>query len=64
MSDQRLAGGIAISGIYELEPVRLNYLNDKLRLDEAEAARNSPIRHLPSHAAPLVVAVGLGELPS
>ena len=63
MSDQRLAGGIAISGIYELEPVRLNYLNDKLRLDEAEAARNSPIRHLPSHAAPLVVAVGLGELP-
>jgi arylformamidase len=63
MSDQRLAGGIAISGIYDLEPVRLNYLNDKLRLDEAEAARNSPIRHLPSHAAPLVVAVGLGELP-
>ena len=63
MSDQRLAGGIAISGIYELEPVRLNYLNDKLRLDEAEATRNSPIRHLPSHAAPLVVAVGLGELP-
>src|SRR5437667_368881 len=56
-------GGIAISGIYDLEPVRLNYLNDKLRLDEAEATRNSPIRHLPSHAAPLVVAVGLGELP-
>ena len=63
MSDQRLAGAIAISGIYDLEPVRLNYLNDKLRLDEAEATRNSPIRHLPSHAAPLVVAVGLGELP-
>jgi arylformamidase len=63
MADQRLAGGIAISGIYDLEPVRLNYLNDKLRLDEAEATRNSPIRHLPSQAAPLVVAVGLGELP-
>jgi arylformamidase len=63
MSDQRLAGGIAISGVYDLEPVRLNYLNDKLRLDEAEATRNSPIRHLPSHAAPLVVSVGLGELP-
>jgi hypothetical protein len=63
MGDQRLAGGIAISGVYDLEPVRLNYLNDKLRLDEAEAARNSPIRHLPSHAAPLVVSVGLGELP-
>jgi len=63
MSDLRVAGGIAISGIYELEPIRLNYLNDKLGLDEAEAARNSPIRHLPSRASTLVVSVGLGELP-
>ena len=63
MSDPRLAGGIAISGIYDLEPIRLNYLNDKLRLDKDEAVRNSPILHLPSHAAPLVVSVGLGELP-
>ncbi|HTY78592.1 MAG TPA: alpha/beta hydrolase [Candidatus Bathyarchaeia archaeon] len=63
MSDARLAGGIAISGIYDLEPIRLNYLNDKLRLDPDEAARCSPIRHLPSRAAPLVVSVGLGELP-
>lgn len=63
MSDQRLAGGIAISGIYDLEPIRLNYLNDKLRLDKDEAVRNSPLLQLPAHAAPLVVAVGLGELP-
>src|SRR6185436_11264151 len=26
-------GGIAISGIYDLEPIRLNYLNEKLGLD-------------------------------
>jgi len=58
-----VAGGVAISGIFELEPIRLNYLNDKLRLDAAEAERNSPIRHLPERAAPLVVTVGLGELP-
>jgi len=63
MSDARVAGGLAISGIYDLEPVRLNYLNDKLGLDEDEAARNSPILHLPSVAAPLVVSVGLDELP-
>ena len=63
MTDTRLAGGLAISGLYDLEPIRLNYLNDKLRLDAAEAERNSPIRHLPSRAAPLVVTVGLGELP-
>ena len=62
MDDERLAG-LAISGIYEMEPIRLNYLNDKLRLDVAEAERNSPIRHLPARAASLLVTVGLGELP-
>jgi acetyl esterase/lipase len=63
MNDPRVAGGIAISGIYDLEPIRLNYLNEKLGLDPAEAQRNSPVLHLPSRAAPLVVTVGLGELP-
>jgi arylformamidase len=63
MNDPRVAGGVAISGIYDLEPIRLNYLNDKLGLDPAETERNSPLRHLPSHAGPLVVTVGLGELP-
>jgi acetyl esterase/lipase len=63
MDDGRVAGGVTISGIYNLEPIRLNYLNEKLGLDPAEATRNSPILHLPSRAAPLVVTVGLGELP-
>jgi arylformamidase len=63
MADERVAGGLAISGIYDLEPIRLNYLNEKVRLDAAEAERNSPILHLPSRAAPLLVTVGLGELP-
>ncbi len=63
MSDPRVAGGIAISGIFDLEPIRLNYLNEKLGLDAAEADRNSPVRHLPARSAPLVVTVGLGELP-
>ena len=63
MADARVAGGVAISGIYDLEPIRLNYLNEKLGLDTAEAQRNSPMLHLPARAAPLVVTVGLGELP-
>jgi arylformamidase len=63
MTDTRLAGGVAISGIYDLEPIRLNYLNEKLGLDVAETERNSPMRHFPATAAPLVVTVGLGELP-
>jgi acetyl esterase/lipase len=63
MADGRIAGGLAISGIFDLEPIRLGDLNEKLGLDAAEAARNGPILHLPERAAPLVVAVGLGELP-
>ena len=56
-------GGIAISGIYDLGPIRLNYLNEKLGLDTAEAERNSPVRHLPATAGALVVAYGSRELP-
>ena len=43
MSHSAVKGGLAISGIYDLEPMRLSYINDKLRLDEAEARRNSPM---------------------
>jgi arylformamidase len=56
-------GGIAISGIFDLEPIRLNYLNEKLRLDEEEAERNSPLFHFPPMAGELVVTYGTRELP-
>ena len=56
-------GGLAISGIYDLEPIRLNYLNEKLRLDAEEAARNSPLLHFPPTAGELVIAYGAAELP-
>jgi arylformamidase len=56
-------GGLAISGIYDLEPIRLNYLNEKLRLDPAEAQKNSPLFHLPATASELVIAYGTHELP-
>ena len=42
MDHPAVTGGLAISGIYDLEPMRLCYVNDKLGLDEAEAKRNSP----------------------
>ena len=44
MSLPAVRGGLAINGIYDLEPIRLNYLNDKLGLDEVEAERNSQPR--------------------
>jgi arylformamidase len=35
-------GGVTISGIFDLEPIRLCYLNDKVGLDQPMARRNSP----------------------
>jgi arylformamidase len=63
MSLGAVRGGLAISGLFDLEPIRLNYLNVKLGLDAAAARRNSPLLHLPPTAGPLVVAYGTAELP-
>jgi arylformamidase len=52
-----------ISGIYDIEPCRLNYLNDKLLLTEDEVSALSPIRHLPTTGKPMTVAFGANELP-
>lgn len=58
-----LAGSLTISGLFDLEPIRLNYLNDKLQLTEASASRNGPRLHLPAKCQNVVVAVGAKELP-
>ena len=58
-----VAGVLAISGLFDLEPIRLCYLNEKLRLSEASARRNSPVLRIPPKAPPLAVSVGTGELP-
>jgi arylformamidase len=55
--------GLAISGIFDVEPCRLNYLNDKLRLTADEAIAMSPMRHLPTSSGPMTMAYGAGELP-
>ncbi len=56
-----LKGGLLCSGMYDLEPVRLTFRNDALKLDGETAARNSPIRHVPRPGCPLVIAVGALE---
>jgi arylformamidase len=56
-------GGVAISGIYDLEPIRHSYLNEKLKLDEAMATRNSPLRQDSGPVAPLALVVGGIERP-
>lgn len=56
-------GGLAISGIFDLEPIRLSYLNDKLGLSADDVAALSPLLNLPAVAPPLFVAYGSAELP-
>jgi len=42
-----IRGAITLSGLFDLEPVRLSYVNGWMGLDAAAAQRNSPIRHIP-----------------
>jgi acetyl esterase/lipase len=63
MDEPLVAGGLAISGLFDLEPIRLSYLNDKLGLDAEQARRNSPLLNLPARAAKFIIAYGSDELP-
>jgi arylformamidase len=56
-------GGIAISGIFDLEPIRLCYLNDRIAMTQEDVELFSPIHHLPRTDIPLRVTVGAAELP-
>ena len=62
MQHRAANAGLAISGLYDLEPIRHCYVNEKLGLDELEARRNSPIS-APAFSEPIVVAYGANELP-
>jgi len=63
MDEPLVAGGLAISGLFDLEPIRLCYLNEKLGLDAEQARRNSPLLNLPAQAANFIIAYGADELP-
>ncbi len=58
-----LAGAVPLSGLYDLEPIRLCYLNAACRMDAAEARALSPIHHVARRPIPLLLAVGGAELP-
>jgi len=54
-----LKGGILMSGIYDLEPVRhTDFVNVDLKLTEQDIEPLSPARMPPATAAPLITAVG------
>ncbi|MGH7264704.1 MAG: alpha/beta hydrolase [Candidatus Rokuibacteriota bacterium] len=56
-------GGSGLSGLYDLEPIRLSYLNETLRLTHDQARRNSPVLLPPPRAGSLLLAVGDREGP-
>jgi arylformamidase len=56
-------GGIPISGIFDLAPIALGVLNDKLSLDADEIAKLSPLKCLAMRMPPLHLFVGGAELP-
>ena len=63
LSNPNVRAGMAISGIYDLEPIRHSYLNEKLKLDEAASRRNSPMESAGGPDKPLSLVVGSAELP-
>ena len=56
-----IAGATLLSGLYDLEPMRMTYVNEWVRLDAAAAHRNSPMFHLPARPLPLVFSYAPNE---
>jgi arylformamidase len=58
LPEDLIKGVCALSGVFDLEPIRRCYLNEVVGLDQGEARRNSPL-HLSLHGrCPVIVAVG------
>ncbi|WP_213285480.1 alpha/beta hydrolase [Bradyrhizobium sp. sGM-13] len=59
----RITAGLAISGVYDLAPIRDTGLNNALKLTDQEIASLSPLR-LPAVHKRLDIAYGTAELPA
>ena len=62
MEHPAVAAGLSISGVFDLEPIRLSYINDKLCLAAGDVSDLSPAHGIPT-GKPLTIAYGLAELP-
>jgi arylformamidase len=56
-----LKGGIPISGIFDLAPLRYSWLQPKVVLDHETIVRESPMLHIPDAGPPLLVTLGGDE---
>jgi arylformamidase len=57
----RLAGGIAISGLFDLRPLQHSWLQPTLQLTDEMSAEQSPLLQIPRQAGPLLLSVGGDE---
>jgi len=61
ISTNVIKGVCVISGLFNLEPIRLSDLNQVLNMDKATALRNSPVQLSPATQCPLAIVVGGDE---
>ena len=56
-----IKGVCAVSGIYDLEPIQLSYVNEPLGMSAREAAENSPMGKALRNHCPVILAYGDNE---
>ncbi len=56
-----IKGATTISGLFDLRPIKLSFVNEWLELTDSEAERNSPILHPTRVKCPVVVTHGGGD---
>jgi arylformamidase len=62
LDQSNVNGGVGVSGIYDLEPMRHCYVNDLLQLNAEMAIKHSPILHTSHFGKPFDILVGDDEL--
>lgn len=60
---ERIENTVAVSGVFELDPLLKTKMNEDLRLDEKEVQNESPAKLMPRENALITCLVGGGELP-
>lgn len=54
-------GVVAMSGLYDIRPLKYAFTNEWLQLSDEAAERNSPVFHLPHHPVPILLTYGGDE---
>jgi arylformamidase len=62
-ASSELSGMLALSGLYDLEPLRHSHINEWIAMDAATARRNSPLYRRPLGTPWLLIAAGGKEQP-